>query len=212
MSTATGNANASKRDAATGVADDCFDPDCRRCPRLAEFMDECKLQHPQYHARPVPAFGSARPALMVVGLAPGKHGANRSGRPFTGDHAGIMLYRCLHRQGFANRPHSEHAGDGLRLRRCRISNAVKCLPPGNKPTTEEISTCNVFLARELHSLPRAAVILALGGIAHRAVLKALDLRPASHWPFGHGHEYPLTRERVLLDSYHSAVTTPRPGA
>ena len=90
----------------------------------------------------------------------------------------------------------------MRLRRCRISNAVKCLPPGNKPTTEEISTCNVFLARELHSLPRAAVILALGGIAHRAILKALDVRPASHRPVGHGHEYPLARERVLLDSYH----------
>jgi len=179
-----------------------FDLHCRRCPRLAQYLESCRAQHPDYHARPVPAFGSARPSLMVVGLAPGLHGANRSGRPFTGDHAGILLYRSLHRQGFANRPHSEHAGDDLRLRRCRISNAVKCVPPQNKPTSEEITCCNDFLAHELQILPRGTVILALGGIAHRAVLKALDLRPAARRPFGHGREYPLAGDRLLLDSYH----------
>ncbi len=188
--------------AATGHSNTSFDPDCRRCPRLAAYLDECRLQHPDYHARPVAAFGVARPSLMVVGLAPGMHGANRSGRPFTGDYAGILLYRCLHRQGFASHPHSEHLTDGLRLLRCRISNAVKCVPPENKPTSDEINCCNSILAGELKSLPKGTVILALGVIAHRAILKALDLRPASHRPFGHGREYPLARERVLLDSYH----------
>ncbi len=195
-------AAAAKSNTRQTTKDPGFDPDCRYCPRLAKFLDQCAVEFPQYHARPVPAFGSLRPALMVVGLAPGKHGANRSGRPFTGDHAGIMLYQTLHRHGFANKPQSEHPGDGLKLQRCRISNAVKCLPPDNKPTNDEINRCNSFLSYELESLPRGAVILALGGIAHKAILKALDLRPAAHWPFGHGHEHELDKGRILLDSYH----------
>jgi len=181
---------------------DVFDLHCRRCPRLGEFLDECRAQYPDYHAHPVPAFGSAKPALLVVGLAPGKHGANRSGRPFTGDHAGIMLYASLHQLGFSNRATSVHASDGLKLWRCRITNAVKCLPPANKPTTAEINCCNDFLAAELRALQPNTVILALGTVAHRAILKALDLQPAAHWPFAHGQEYSLARGHTLLDSYH----------
>ena len=178
-----------------------FDPDCRRCPRLAAFLDQVRAEHPGYHCAPVPPFGAEAARLLIVGLAPGKHGANASGRPFTGDHAGILLYRTLHAHGFASRPVSEHAADGLQLRDCRITNAVKCLPPQNKPTTAEIRACNAFLARELQSLPEGGVVLALGSIAHNAVLRALGLKQASA-PFGHAAEHPLPGGLTLLDSYH----------
>ncbi len=178
-----------------------FDADCRRCPRLAAFLDQVKADNPGYHCRPVPPFGVARPKLLVVGLAPGLHGANATGRPFTGDHAGILLYETLHAFGFASRPESVSADDGLRLKQCRITNAVKCLPPANKPTTAEIRACNPFLRAELAALPKGAVILALGSIAHQAVLRALDLRLRDH-PFGHGAFETLPDGRILASSYH----------
>ncbi|MGE0032002.1 MAG: uracil-DNA glycosylase [Steroidobacteraceae bacterium] len=178
-----------------------FDPDCRRCPRLAGFLDEVRARHPGYHCGPVAPFGSARHRLLVVGLAPGLHGANRTGRPFTGDHAGILLYRTLHAHGFATRPESVSRGDGLRLRDCRITNAVKCLPPGNKPLPAEMRRCNPYLAGELAGLPKGAVIVALGTVAHTAVLRACGLKAAAA-RFAHGAEHRLPGERVLLDSYH----------
>ena len=177
-----------------------FDPSCERCPRLAAFLDEVRGRYPAYHARPVPAFGADQAELLVVGLAPGLHGANASGRPFTGDFAGILLYETLHRFGFADRAVSENATDGLRLLNCRITNAVKCVPPQNKPLPLEITTCNAFLAAELSQVP-ARVILALGRIAHDAVLKALGLR-GKDFIFGHGAEHVLPDDRILLDSYH----------
>ena len=177
-----------------------FDLDCRRCPRLADFLDAVARDHPTYHARPVPPFGDPDARLLVVGLAPGLHGANATGRPFTGDHAGIILYETLHRFGFATRPESTAADDGLELRDCRITNAVKCLPPQNKPTGPEVRECNGFLAAELAMLPADGVVLALGKIAHDAVLAASGVKRAAH-PFGHAVEHALGGFR-LVDSYH----------
>ncbi|MFO8023568.1 uracil-DNA glycosylase [Thiohalophilus sp.] len=178
-----------------------FDPECRRCPRLRDFLKQVRHDYPDYHARPVAACGSARPKLLIVGLAPGMHGANATGRPFTGDFAGILLYQTLHKFGYSNRPESISLNDGLKLKQCRITNAVKCLPPENKPTTEEMNTCNRYLQQELLSLPRNSVILALGGIAHKAVLKAQDLKQ-SQYKFGHAARYQLPDGRWLVDSYH----------
>ncbi len=178
-----------------------FDAHCRRCPRLASHLDTVRAAHPGYHAAPVPAFGVERPRLLVVGLAPGMHGANRTGRPFTGDHAGVLLYATLHRIGLADNAQSLHADDGLRLHQCRITNAVKCLPPENRPTGKEVANCNAYLSEELRQLPERVVILALGGVAHRAVLRALGLRQAAHG-FGHGAEHRLADGRWLVDSYH----------
>lgn len=178
-----------------------FDPECRRCPRLAEFLDAVRHDHPDYHALPVAPFGVSDPSLLIVGLAPGMHGANATGRPFTGDYAGILLYQTLYRFGFSNRPESAHRNDGLELISCRITNAVKCLPPENKPTPAEVQTCNGFLQNELLALRPGAVVLALGNIAHGAVLRSFSLRAALH-PFGHGAEYALPGGRHLVSSYH----------
>ncbi|HEY8355178.1 MAG TPA: uracil-DNA glycosylase [Methylophilaceae bacterium] len=178
-----------------------FDIGCRRCERLAGFLDEVRLQYPDYFARPVPPFGDDRPRLLIVGLAPGMHGANRTGRPFTGDYAGILLYETLHKFGYASNPASIAANDGLQLIDCRITNAVKCLPPENKPTGAEINACNRYLAAELAGLPQDLVILALGNVAHQAVLKALGLKPGA-FRFGHGARHVLPDGRVLYDSYH----------
>lgn len=177
-----------------------FDQDCRACPRLAAFLDEVRERHPDYYCRPVPPFGAPDARFLIVGLAPGMHGANRSGRPFTGDHAGILLYRMLHKYGFGTRDRSESADDGLELVDCRITNAVKCLPPGNKPVGAEINTCNTFLANELDTLPPGSVVMALGGIAHRAIVKAMKRRQADY-RFGHDALHELGAFR-LLDSYH----------
>ncbi len=147
---------------------------CTDCPRLAGFLADVRTRHPDYHARPVLPFGDPKARLLVVGLAPGMHGANRTGRPFTGDYAGILLYESLHAFGFASRAESVAADDGLQLIDCRISNAVKCLPPENKPEPAEIKTCNRYLADELRSAPELRVLLALGLVAHKAVLMALD--------------------------------------
>ncbi len=177
-----------------------FDRDCRACPRLAAFLDDVNERFPDYYCRPVPPFGAPDARFLIVGLAPGMHGANATGRPFTGDHAGILLYQMLHKYGFATRPHSESADDGLKLKDCRITNAVKCLPPDNKPVGAEINTCNAFLANELSRLPDDAVVMALGGIAHRAIVKAMRLRQAAY-KFGHAALHDLGRFQVL-DSYH----------
>jgi uracil-DNA glycosylase len=178
-----------------------YDPKCRRCTRLAQFLDTVQREEPQYFCKPVPPFGDLKAPLLIVGLAPGKHGANRTGRPFTGDHAGILLYETLHRYGLASRPESRTRDDGLRLTGARITNAVKCLPPDNKPLPVEVRTCNEFLRAELKASPEARVILALGLIAHSAVLRASDLAPA-RFRFAHGAEHSLGAGRTLVDSYH----------
>lgn len=175
--------------------------DCTDCPRLAGFLAEVRVAHPDYHARPVLPFGDPRARLLVVGLAPGMHGANRSGRPFTGDYAGILLYETLHAFGFASRPQSVAAGDGLELIDCRISNAVKCLPPQNKPEPSEIRTCNPRLSAELSRAAELRVILALGLVAHKAVLMAAGLKQSA-CTFAHGARHELPGGRVLIDSYH----------
>jgi len=185
---------------------DSFDLDCRDCARLADFLGQVRQEHPGYHARPVPAFGDPAAQLLIVGLAPGMHGANRTGRPFTGDHAGILLYRSLHQFGFASRAESVAADDPLVLKNCRISNAVKCLPPQNKPLPQEIRCCNRYLAAELKAQP-LRVVLALGSIAHEAVLLACGLKRASR-KFAHHavHDLPpmlpASAGIRLYDSYH----------
>jgi len=174
---------------------------CRACPRLASYLDDIRGRWPDYHARPVPAFGAPAPRLLIVGLAPGLHGANRTGRPFTGDHAGILLYQTLHRYGFASRASSLSADDGLVLHDCRITNAVKCVPPQNAPTPAEARTCNRHLAEELQALASVRVILALGTVAHRAALAALGEKAAGR-VFAHGARHVLPDGRILFDSYH----------
>jgi uracil-DNA glycosylase family 4 len=180
---------------------DIFSTDCRRCGRLAHFLDGVRKEFPGYFSKPVPPFGDAEARLLIVGLAPGMHGANRSGRPFTGDYAGLLLYRTLHKFGFANRAQSTHVDDGLLLIGCRITNAVKCLPPDNKPALAEVKRCNAYLAAELAVLPMGAAVLALGGIAHKAVLMAAGER-ATNYKFVHGAQYRLESGLTLFDSYH----------
>lgn len=174
---------------------------CADCPRLAAFLAQARTTHPAYFCRPVPAFGDPDPDLMIVGLAPGFHGANRTGRPFTGDYAGVLLYETLHAFGYASRPVSESVDDGLVLTGCRISNAVKCVPPENKPETSEIKRCNAWLKAELAALPASTSVLALGLIAHKAVLMALGEKASVH-PFAHGAVHRLGDGRRLYDSYH----------
>jgi uracil-DNA glycosylase family 4 len=180
---------------------DVFDPDCRQCPRLAAFLDTVKRSHVDYYCKPVPPFGDPAAKILIVGLAPGMHGANRSGRAFTGDHAGIILYATLYKFGLANGPRSTSVDDGLELRGARITNAVKCLPPGNKPLPVEIRTCNPYLRSELEASHSIRAILALGSIAHAAVLRAHGLRLSAH-RFAHGAEHALIGGRTLIDSYH----------
>lgn len=182
-----------------------FSTDCRRCPRLAAFLNEVREAQPDYHAKPVQSFGDAEARFLIVGLAPGMHGANRTGRPFTGDYAGNLLYSTLHRFGFSSHAEpldvSGWANTELTLRDCRITNAVRCLPPQNKPQPAEVKQCNDYLANELASLPQAAAVLALGTVAHLAVLRALDLRVKDHG-FGHGAQHLLPNGMMLYDSYH----------
>jgi len=178
-----------------------YDPDCRRCPRLAAFRDEVKAEYPAYWCRPVPPFGAAHAQLVIVGLAPGMHGANATGRPFTGDYAGVLLYETLHDFGYATSPLSRTLADRLELVDCRITNAVKCLPPENKPIPVEVANCNSYLAADLAALPRDGAVLALGRIAHDAALVALGERRAHH-RFGHAVRHDLPGGVVLFDSYH----------
>jgi uracil-DNA glycosylase len=178
-----------------------YDPSCERCPRLAAFLADIRKRQPTYWSRPVAAFGVQAPRILIVGLAPGLNGANRTGRPFTGDFAGILLYETLHELGLASRPQSLAADDGLVLMDARITNAVKCVPPANKPLPQEIRCCNGYLKNELEALPSVRVILALGRIAHEAVLLAFGL-PRSAFVFAHAREHALDGRRRLLDSYH----------
>jgi uracil-DNA glycosylase len=182
-----------------------FSTQCRACPRLANFLDEVRQKKADYFARPVPSFGDGKARLLIVGLAPGMHGANRTGRPFTGDYAGDLLYSTLHQFGFASRAEPLNAQGGanekLTLRDCRITNAVRCLPPQNKPEPAEVKACNGYLAGEITSLPKGAAILALGTIAHQAVLRALTLRIKDH-AFAHGAIHRLPNSATLFDSYH----------
>lgn len=178
-----------------------FDSDCSLCPRLAAHRESLRVRYPGYHNAPVAAFGDDEPSLLIVGLAPGLHGANATGRPFTGDFAGILLYQSLYRAGLASAPESVAADDALELRSARITNAVKCLPPANKPTTEEADTCQQFLASEIRALSAAVVILALGTIAHRSVVRCAGGK-LSAFRFAHGAEHKLPGGRWLIDSYH----------
>jgi uracil-DNA glycosylase family 4 len=178
-----------------------YNRNCRDCPRLVSHLDAVRRQHPEYHCAPVPPFGDPEARLLIVGLAPGMHGANATGRPFTGDHAGILLYETLYKFGFSSAPASRHRQDGLTLRNCRVTNAVKCLPPQNKPIGAEVSNCRQYLSHELDGLEKGAVIVALGAVAHRAVVTCAGLRHSSV-PFGHGARSNLPNGRVLLSSYH----------
>ncbi len=175
--------------------------DCPLCPRLASLRVRMRGVEPLWHNAPVPAFGGVDARLLVVGLAPGLNGASRTGRPFTGDYAGDLLYATLQRFGFAEGDYGKSPDDGLRLVDCRITNAVRCVPPENKPTTAEIAACRPFLEAEIAALPTLRAILALGLIAHNAVLTAFGER-RSRWPFAHGARHPLPNGLLLADSYH----------
>jgi uracil-DNA glycosylase family 4 len=178
-----------------------FCPDCTLCPRLSSFLAATARKFPDYHCKPVAPFGEAAPRLLIVGLAPGMHGANRTGRPFTGDFAGILLYESLFGLGLSSAAASVDRFDGLALRGVRITNAVKCLPPENKPLPAEIKTCNQYLAAELAKLRSVTAVMALGTVAHDAVLAASGLKRAAA-KFGHGNEHDLPDGRRLIDSYH----------
>ncbi len=175
--------------------------DCRLCPRLAEFRDANRQGHPDWHNRPVPSFGSLDARLLIVGLAPGLRGANRTGRPFTGDYAGDLLYATLLAQGLARGIYAARADDGLVLADARITNAVRCVPPANTPTATEARTCRPFLAAEIAQARNLMIILALGRVAHDSVLAALALRRRA-FPFAHGAFHRLPSGHVLADSYH----------
>lgn len=178
-----------------------FNQDCRACPRLSEFLGEVKSKYSAYHALPVAPFGDLEARLLVVGLAPGMHGANATGRPFTGDYAGLLLYQALYDFGYSNQLESTNLADGLQLSNCRITNAVKCLPPQNKPTGDEIKQCNPYLAAEIKTLPKHSVILALGNIAHQAVLRAYGLKSGAA-KFAHHVSFALPDGNTLVSSYH----------
>jgi uracil-DNA glycosylase family 4 len=174
--------------------------DCPLCPRLASFRADNRARFADWHNAPVASFGPLEAPLLIVGLAPGLRGANRTGRPFTGDWAGELLYATLRHFGLAEGTYQARPDDGLRLTRARICNAVRCVPPENRPTPAEIAACNPFLQAELAAMPRLRVVLALGAIAHGAVLRAVG-KPVSSARFAHGAHHPLDRF-VLADSYH----------
>jgi uracil-DNA glycosylase family 4 len=175
--------------------------DCPLCPRLAEFRARNRAAFPDFHNAPVRSFGGADARLLVVGLAPGLKGANRSGRPFTGDFAGRLLYPSLVKFGFARGGYAERADDGLALAGARITNAARCVPPENKPLPAEVANCRRFLAAEIAAMPGLRAFLALGSVAHGAVLACLGVRQAAH-PFAHGAEHALANGLRLFDSYH----------
>jgi len=175
--------------------------DCPLCPRLALFREEARAAHPDWHNAPVDNWGAPSPRLVIVGLAPGLRGANRTGRPFTGDYAGDLLYATLKRYGFARGTYAADPDDGLTLVDAMIVNSVRCVPPQNKPTGPEIATCRRFLGATLAENDQARVFVALGRIAHDSFLAALEVR-RSAYPFAHAAEHALPEGRVLLDSYH----------
>ena len=174
--------------------------DCALCPRLVAFRKANRAAYPAFHNAPVPAFGSADSRLLVVGLAPGLKGANQTGRPFTGDYAGDLLYRTFLKFGFAEGSYGRHAGDGLRLIDCRVTNAVRCVPPENKPTGAEATNCRPFLAGEIAAMKRLRIVLCLGSLSHGAVLTTLGLRKVLY-PFRHGALHDVDGLTVA-DSYH----------
>ena len=175
--------------------------DCPLCPRLVAFREECRVEFPVWWNAPVPAFGDRDAWLAIVGLAPGKHGANRTGRPFTGDYAGELLYAKLIKFWLAEGEYRADPADGLRLTGAVILNAVKCLPPANKPEPREIATCRHYFEAGLDALPKVRVVVALGQIAHVAAARAMGLKPAGT-KFGHGAEAVAPDSRILLSSYH----------
>ena len=188
--------------------------DCPRCPRLAAFRDANRDAFPTWHNAPVESFGTDNARLLIVGLAPGLRGANRTGRPFTGDYAGDLLYPTLLTFGLATSTFAARRDDGLHLIDCRITNAVRCVPPENKPTTAEIKACRAFLLQEFESMANLRVILALGTIAHNSILAALHLT-RSAWPFAHAAMHHLPNGLLLADSYHCSrynINTGRLGA
>jgi len=176
-------------------------PDCSFCPRLCEYRQANRAAHPDWFNAPVPSFGSLDARLLIVGLAPGVRGANRTGRPFTGDFAGELLYRTLLHFGLAQGHYAADPQDGLTLIDCRVTNAVRCVPPANLPTPQETATCNQFLTAEIAAMRGLRGVLALGGTAHNAVLRTHAMRP-SRTPFRHGALHALPEDRVLADSYH----------
>lgn len=178
-----------------------FNQACTLCPRLVDFLAQVKDKYPDYYCLPVAPVGVKKPRLLIVGLAPGLHGANATGRPFTGDSSGILLYETLYKFGYSNKPKSVSPTDGLKLKGCQITNAVKCLPPQNKPTTDEIKTCSAYLEAELKSLKAGTAVLALGAIAHDSILRALRLKKRDY-PFGHEQVHQLPSDLWLVDSYH----------
>jgi uracil-DNA glycosylase len=176
--------------------------DCPRCPRLVAFRNELRAKYPDWGNAPVRSFGGVDAGLLIVGLAPGMKGANRTGRPFTGDYAGDLLYATLLKFGFAHGTYRADPNDGLQLVDCRIANAVRCLPPQNKPLPDEFTQCRPFLQAELAVMPQMKVILALGKGAHDQILRALTVRPAGAYPFIHGRLHDLPTGLKLADSYH----------
>ena len=176
-------------------------PDCALCPRLVEYRHVNRTAHPEWFNAPVSSFGHLDARMLVVGLAPGVRGANRTGRPFTGDFAGVLLYQTLIEFGLATGHYGARADDSMTLADCRVTNAVRCVPPGNLPVPVEIAACNAFLAAEIAAMPNLRGILALGGVAHKAVLRARGLK-ASHAVFQHGALHDLPGGLVLADSYH----------
>lgn len=174
---------------------------CPLCPRLAGYREANRAAHADWHNAPVPSFGALDARLLIVGLAPGVRGANRTGRPFTGDFAGDLLYRTLLRFGLAQGQYGANPDDGMTLVDCRVTNAVRCVPPVNLPTPAEITTCNQFLTMEIAGMPRLRGVLALGGTAHNAVLRAHGLRPA-RVKFSHGAMHDLPEGKLVADSYH----------
>ena len=175
--------------------------DCAICPRLAAFRAANRIAFPEWSNAPVESFGDKRARLMIVGLAPGLRGANRTGRPFTGDYAGDLLYDTLIRFGFAAGAYERRPDDGLTLVDCAIVNAVRCVPPENKPTPAEIKACRAFLVQSFAALPRLRAILALGRIAHETIVRALGRR-LHDFGFAHGARHDVGGGRILFDSYH----------
>lgn len=175
--------------------------DCDLCPRLVAFRTKQRLEFPGWHNAPVPSFGLKSAQLLIVGLAPGLRGANRTGRPFTGDQAGDLLYPTLAKFGFSNDQFDARPDDGLKLKNCRITNAVKCVPPANRPIGAEINACREFLANEIRGMKKLKVVLALGRVAHENVLKIFEMR-LTDFQFVHGAKYSLPNGATLYDSYH----------
>jgi uracil-DNA glycosylase len=174
--------------------------DCPRCPRLVAFRNAWREKEPDWFNAPVPSFGPIEARLLIVGLAPGLRGANRTGRPFTGDYAGDLLYATLKDFGFAQGAYEARPDDGFALIDCRITNAVRCVPPENKPTPQEITTCRDFLSRTIREMPKLRAVVALGRVAHETVVRARAARRADH-PFSHGSVRAMG-ELMLFDSYH----------